>query len=560
MINADTLGDLLGRRIHVVGLAGSEGTAVTRFLWERGARDITVHDVEEGEPLRRAFSRSHVGLPKAQRASLWTELSSLPLTRRLGNAYLEGIEDAEVIFAGQAWYLYPRNVAALAPLIDAGLPLRGIMDLYFGLAPARILAVTGSNGKSTTSRLVESMLLQAKLRVWYAGNERRSVQVLDRMDQMSATDWLVLEVSNRHLRGLQLAPGQGADVAVVTNVLPNHLDEHADSFDAYAAVKRRLLDAQPASGFAVLNADDAVTAGFANHAPGHALLFARAAPRRTGSGTPGEVGASDEGHGMSTVDGEDDGAIGIAARETIDGHGDDTGRQAHCAAWLVDGVLHLRASPVGPVERLTLPALPRLPGDHNESNVLAAALASRLAGADLRAIDAGLRAYRGLRHRIQFVWGADDVAYYDDLNATTPQATIAALRALGDRIVLIVGGDDKGLALADLAAEIHKRVVRLVVLPGAGGARIAAAVEALIAKSGSNHDRVVAPAIDRFEDLPPAIRSVVDKARPGQIVLLSPACPYFFRRFYVDGGGERGFRALLREATASSAVAHDAED
>jgi UDP-N-acetylmuramoylalanine--D-glutamate ligase len=490
---------LLGRSVHIVGLAGSEGTAITRFLSRAGVSDITVHDVAEGEALRRAFSRSNVGLPRKQRDELWRELEALPLKRRLGEDYLTGIEQADVLFAGQAWYLYERNRKRLEPLLEAGVPLLGLMDLYFGLAPARILAVTGSNGKSTTSRLVEHVMRAAGLRVWYAGNERRSVQVLDRLDEMAPDDWLVLEVSNRHLRGLRLPAGAGAEIAVVTNVLPNHLDEHGGTMAGYAAVKRRLVADQPAGGIAVLNAEDATTLDFAIDAPGDCLLFSREEPPEAG-------------------------------------------------AWLDEGRLQLLTPAAPDVEDLGPVDAARLPGTHNQSNVLAAVLAARAAGASADAIREALPSFRGLRHRIQFVWGAEGVSYYDDLNATTPLATVAALRALGKDVVLIIGGDDKGLALDELGTEILARVARLVVLPGPGGARIAEAVLAL--RDGASLER---PVIDHFEELAPAIRSVVSEAQSGQTVLLSPACPYFFRRFYIEGAEERGFRALLREATAQVA-------
>lgn len=499
------LAELRDRKVHVVGLAGSEGTAVTRFLSGAGVSEITVHDVAEGEALRQAFSRSHVGLPRKKRDERWRELAALPLTRRLGEDYLTGIEAADLIFAGQAWYLYERNRKRLEPLIESGVPVLGLMDLYFGLAPARILAVTGSNGKSTTSRIVEHVMRAAGLRVWYAGNERRSVQVLDRLDEMSPEDWLVLEVSNRHLRGLRLPSGAGAEIAVVTNVLPNHLDEHGGTMAGYAAVKRRLVADQPAGGIAVLNADDDRTRAFVGDAPGECLLFSR--------------------------------------KEALE-----------AGAWLDEGRIRLHTSAAREVEDLGPVGAARLPGTHNESNVLAAVLAARAAGAAADAIREALPRFRGLRHRIQFVWGADGVSYYDDLNATTPLATVAALRALGEDTVLIIGGDDKGLALDELTTEILARVARLVVLPGPGGARIAEAVYA--AREAASRRR---PAIDRFEDLAPAIRSVVAESKEGQAVLLSPACPYFFRRFYIEGAEERGFRALLREATAEVAAQADAE-
>lgn len=481
---------LADREVHVVGLASTEGTAMVRFLWSEGVRRLTAHDFQPPERLEATFRRFHVGMPPAERERVWQELSELPITRRLGPHYLEGVGAAEVLFVGQAWNLYAPNLPALTRLQAAGVPFHGLTELYFDLAAAPILAVTGSNGKSTTSRLVESILRQTGRTIYYAGNERRSVQVLDRLRAMQPEDWLVLEVSNRQLVDLSPDPAIG----VVTNILPNHLDEHGGSFEAYAAVKRRLVAGQSRGGVAVINADDPPSRQLAGGLPGQVIWFSRRQPVERG-------------------------------------------------AWLEDGHIRLRraagsvAVDGGPV------AAARLAGAHNEENVLAAAAAAWWAGAGVPEIQAGLRSFRGLRHRMQLVWSAGGVDYYDDLNATTPQATVAALQALPGPVVLIAGGDDKGLELGELAERIAAHVRRLVLLPGPGSERLAAAVTA--ARAGAAGP---GPAVDRFHTFRDAVADVVATARPGETVLLSPAGPFFFSRHYLgDGAEETGFRALLRE-------------
>lgn len=488
------LGAMVDRDVHVIGVAGTEGASIARFLCSQGLRRVTVHDLAPPESIEAEFRRQHVGLAPEARTAAWTALRGIDARWCLGDHYLDGIDAAEVVFAPQAWYLYPRNVAALGAVRARGVPFVGLMDLYFGLAAARIVAVTGSNGKSTTSRVVERILQGTPHRTYYAGNERRSVQVLDALGAMTPDDRLVLEVSNRHLIDLAPTPWVG----VVTNVLPNHLDEHGGDFAAYAAVKRKLVAGVPPDGRAVLNADDPTTAAMADGLAAPVLWFSRRGPVPRGT-------------------------------------------------WAADGRIWARLTDDdAPAAVLDVDTVP-LPGAHNLSNVLAAVAAAMAAGADAAGAGAAVRTFRGLRHRTQLVWSDGGVRYYDDLNATTPQATLAALEALaGDdgerRVVLIVGGDDKGLAVDDLAAAIARRVRRLVVLPGPGGERIAAAVEQA-ARGG-------APATDveRIERLDDAVEAVVAGARAGDVVVLSPACPYFFRRHYVDGAGEVGFRQLLRAA------------
>jgi UDP-N-acetylmuramoylalanine--D-glutamate ligase len=492
-------------RLHVIGLASTEGSAICRLLASLGARDLVVHDMEAPETIAQAFMQTHVGLPRAAREALWRELESLPMQRRLGRRYLEGIESADAIFAPQAWYLYPANLPKLADLKTSGRDFYGMMGLYFDLSPAPILAFTGSNGKSTASRLAETIMRlgAGPGQTYYAGNERRSVQVLDRLERMRPEDWLILEVSNRHLKEISPRPAIG----VITNVLPNHLDEHGGSFEAYAATKARLLTQQEPGDRAVLNHDNPATRAMAAGLAGDVYFFSRQGPLDRG-------------------------------------------------AWIgEDGNIKLRLSPDDPIVDAGPISAARIPGAHNQENILAASLAAWLAGASPDAIGRGIGMFRGLRHRLQFVWAAGGVQYYDDLNSTSPQASLAALHALDGPLILILGGDDKGLDYRTLAEEICRRCKRLVVLPGKGGERLIEAVEQARRAQGRG------PEVDRFESLPEALRSVVGSAEPGDTVLLSPACPYFFRMHYMDESRrEMGFKALLRELTRASEVPDPQEE
>jgi UDP-N-acetylmuramoylalanine--D-glutamate ligase len=489
----DELRRLASRNVHVVGLASTEGAAMVRFLYAEGVRRLTAHDFQSESEVETAFLRMHVGLPRPEREALWREIASLPIERQFGERYLDGIETADAVFVSQAWYLYPPNLPRLADLRRQGVPFHSLAELYFDLSPAPIVAVTGSNGKSTTSRLIESILRRTGRPIYYAGNERRSVQVLDRLRQMEADAVLVLEISNRQLADVEPRP----HIGVVTTILPNHLDEHEGSFERYAAVKRKLVATQRPDDFAVLNADDPGCRAIADGLPAAVWWFSRLGPVPQG-------------------------------------------------AWLADGHIWLRAGAGAEPTDAGHVDLAHLPGVHNESNVLAAVTAAWLAGASTTAIAEGIASFRGLRHRLQLVWRANGVEYYDDLNATTPQATAAALRTLPAPVILIAGGDDKGLDLGELVELVVERVPRLVLLPGTGSDRIEAGVrDARTDGSG--------PRIDRFESLEWAVADVVAHVGPGSRVLLSPACPFFFSRHYLgDGRAETGFRALLRRLAIES--------
>ncbi|MFI0607276.1 MAG: Mur ligase family protein [Anaerolineae bacterium] len=496
----DWLESLRGQEVHVLGYTSAEGAAVTELLWQEGVRRLVLHDLAEPEAAPKAFAAAHVGLNAAERRRRWLTLSELPVERRHGDRYLEGLEAADAVFVGQAWYLYPRNVAALDAWQRAGRPLHGLMELYFRLSGAPIVAVTGSNGKSTTSRWVEHILGQGGEapgmgRIHYAGNERHSVQAAGLLRQMTARDRLLLEVSNRHLRGYAPRP----EIALITNVLPNHLDEHGGTVAAYQAVKRRLLELQDRRGLAVLSADDPMSLGLAHGAASQVFRFSLAGPVARG-------------------------------------------------AWIQDAAVWLRLR-AGEAPMPLLPAARiSLPGAHNRANALAATVAAALAGGSAEQIRRGLANFRGLRHRLQLVWQAGGIDCFDDLNSTTPQATLAALDALLAPVVLIAGGQDKGLDLTLLAARLAERARAVLLLPGEGSDRLAQA----LAKVGMR--------VERPAGLEEAVARGLRLAQPGDVLLLSPALPGFFHLHYVNAGREEGFRAILRRLTAGRGPAPAAPD
>ncbi len=479
----DELRALRHKNVHIVGLSGVEGSAVADFLIRQGFTNLTAHDFRPAEDFDRNFRLVHVGMKPDAREAALQRLKQAPLRICFQDRYLDGILEADAIFATQAWFIYACNLPKLRQAKERGIPFYSMTMLYFDLAPCPILAVTGTNGKSTTSKLLSEIVQASGRRTYYAGNERRSVQVLDRLEEMRPDDALVLEVSNRQLMGLERSP----HVAVVTNVTPNHLDEHEGSFEQYAATKERLVRYQRPGDIAVLNYDNLITRRMAELTPGRVVYFSRE----------------------------------IALEEGACLHGDQ---------------LVLRR---GGEETVICRAQELLvPGEHNVANVLAASLAAFEFGVPPEAISRAVRAFRGLRHRLQLVYAVDGVRYYDDLNSTTPQATVAALNVFDVPVVLIAGGEDKGLSFDEVATLAVQRCRLVILLPGRGTDRLE---EALLAARGD----AAGPPIQRAETLEEAVALARDTAQPGDIVLLSPACPYFFSKFYDDSDGA-GFRALVR--------------
>ena len=344
----------------------------------------------------------------------------------------------------------------LAAAQERGTPLISEVDLFLRLTRARVLGVTGTKGKTTTAALIGSILEAAALPHVVGGNI--GVPLVELAERLAPTDWAVVELSELQLPTIS----RGAGIAVYTNILEDHLDRHG-SVDAYRAVKARLAELSPPDGAVVLNHDDPVSVE----------LGARVAPRTAVSW------------------------YGLARPAR------GTGREA----WVDGGSLALDGTAVLAVREIPLP------GEHMLRDALAASLAASLAGASNDAIAAGIRAFRGVPHRLEPIATVDGVRYVNDSQATIPAAAIAGLRSFDAPLVLIAGGKDKGLDYQVLADEIVERC-RGVVLIG----ETADALEAAIGgRRPTERAASMAEAVERASRL----------ARSGDVVLLAPAAASF---------------------------------
>jgi len=375
--------DWRGLRVTVMGLGNfGGGEGAVRFLADHGA-SVTVTDLKSAATLGTVVER----------------VSALPgVELHLGRHDPADFRDTNLLVVNPA---VPRDNPFLRLAIDAGVPLTTEMNLFWMLNPSRIIGVTGSNGKSTTTTLIHTMLQAANLPVRIGGNIGRSL--LPEVENIAAAHWTVLELSSFQLADLdhlQCSP----EIAVVTNFAPNHQGHHA-SLDEYRTAKQTILRWQRPGNVAILNGDDPDVAA-----------WSVAAERRTF----GTSATSD-----ARVLGET-----IALRKLAD-----------------------------PCE-LSLAASPSLPGRHNRLNVAAAAVAALAAGGDGNAIRAGIAAFRSLPHRLEFIGEHRGRRFYNDSKSTTPEAAIAALDAVPptSRVVLLAGGADKHVDLSGLAAAIRARV------------------------------------------------------------------------------------------------------
>lgn len=403
MLN-DYLASLKGRRVTVIGI-GISNRPLLRLLAGAGAR-VEARDKKD----------------RAALGAICGELEALGVSLVLGPDYLRDIE-ADVVFRTPG--LRPDN-EALTAAARKGAVITSEMEVFFENCPCDLIAVTGSDGKTTTTTLISEMLRESGRTVWLGGNI--GTPLLDKCGQMRAQDIAVLELSSFQLMSMRRSPR----IAVITNLSPNHLDVHRDMAE-YVDAKCNIFRWQNADGLVVLNADNEVTRSLAAQAAGRVRFFSR-------RGDP---------QALLTVR---------------------------------DGALSDGGVPILPVSEI------RLPGVHNVENFLAACAAVReLVPHEVMAHVA--RTFAGVEHRMELCRELGGVKYYNDSIGSSPTRTIAGLRCFSQRLILIAGGYDKHLPFDELGRECLTHV-RLLILCGATADKIEAAVRAAPGYDGSNPEIV----------------------------------------------------------------------
>ena len=444
------LSGLKGQRVAVVGI-GVSNTPLIKLLVRAGVK-VTACDKRTREQFN------------GQAAAL----ESLGVELHLGPDYLEGLGEYSVIFRTPG--LRP-DVPQLREAVERGAVLTSEMEVFFQVCPCRIIAVTGSDGKTTTTSIIAGLLEKAGYNTYVGGNIGKPL--LSDAGGMSPEDMAVVELSSFQLMTMD----RSADIAVVTNLAPNHLDVHT-SMEEYVSAKQNIYRHQNAGGLVILNYDNAITRGFAADAVGEVTFFSRRERLEQGVFV-------------------EDGAIWVA-----DEHG----------------------------TRKVLPLLDiLLPGDHNVENYMAAIAAVNGLVPD-EVIRAFASTFQGVEHRIELVRTLRDVRYYNDSIASSPSRTIAGLRCFPEKVILIAGGYDKHIPFDTLGPEIVAHVKKLF-LTGATAAKIRAAVEA-----SPNYAPGV-PEIVEMDDFRETVLAAHRAAEPGDVVILSPAGAAFdkFKNFMERG-------------------------
>jgi len=393
------------QRVTVMGLGSfGGGVGVVEFLLNQGAI-VTVTDRKSEVELANSIQQIQATSPNVSQCRFV-----------FGEHREQDFQEADLVVVNPA---VPKHNPFLEIARQNNIALTTEMNLFCSLNQGQTIGVTGSNGKSTTTALIHSILDAAGTNCWLGGNIGRSL--LPVVDQIQSEDWVVLELSSFQLEDLdaiQLSP----NIAVVTNLTPNHLDRHG-TMDEYRRCKQTILRWQTDHDVAILNADDPDVSGW--NVKGQRLLF----------------GNSRVGEGVFR------GSDGLAE-------------------------LHLGEN----VERIDLQAALRIPGKHNFTNALAATAVAVGAGINSDHLCRGISTFKGLPHRIQFVADVDGRRFYNDSIATTPESTIAALHAMDAPIILLAGGYDKQVDLMPMVEAIRDKA-KAVALMGQTAPQLASMLE-----------------------------------------------------------------------------------
>ena len=451
-----------GKKVAFIGAGVSHKTLIKEFV-ELGAH-VTLCDQKK--------SVEEFGDYAATIRELGIDLS-------LGENYLDGFKGQDIIMRTPGFVGYFEK--PLQDAMAAGTMVTSEVELFFDFCPCEIVAVTGSDGKTTTTTLISKFYEAAGRKVHLGGNI--GAALLPMLPEVAPEDVAVVELSSFQLISMHASP----NIAVVTNVTPNHLDHHKD-MQEYIDAKRNILLYQKQPCRAVLGYENEISRSMQADCKGKQVWFTR-------------------------LHDTDNGAF--------------LRKEDNMLCMAEDGVVtpFLAQKDV------------KLRGLHNIENLLAAA-AAVWGEVPVEAIRQVGSTFTGVEHRIEPVRTLDGVLYYNDSIGTSPTRTIAGLRSFDQKVILIAGGYDKHIPFDTLGGDICAHVKTLI-LCGATADKIRAAV------TGAENYAPGQPEILQADDLAQAVRMAKDAAVPGDVVTLSPACAAFdqFKNFMVRGAR---FKELVR--------------
>lgn len=434
--------NLKGKPISFIGLGRTHQELLEQFS-EKGAV-VTLRDKR---------TRQQIG------EETCCHLEKLGIKLMLGKNYLDNLDNAGTVLRTPGVYY---SLPELNHARQNGTALTSELELFFDLCPCRIYGITGSDGKTTTTSIIAEFFRAEGRNVFLGGNIGKPL--LPRIEQIDYKDIAVVELSSFQLMSMRCSP----DVAIVTNVTPNHLDVHGN-MEEYIDCKKNIYRHQNGFSRTIINADNNITFSFLPEIRGEVRTFSRQTPTHHGA----YLG--------------EDGWIYVADKNGV------------------TKVLHK--------DKI------RIPGIHNVENYLAA-ISAVWGEIPLETINKVAEEFPGVEHRIEFVREIDGVKWYNDSIASSPTRTIAGLNSFPQKIILIAGGYDKKIPFQPLAPKVIEKV-KVLILMGDTAQQIQEAVQSC---PDYNPETLPIHRVDTMED---AVRTAQQYALSGDIVSLSPACAAF---------------------------------
>ena len=444
--------NIRGKKVAVLGI-GVSHIPLIKYLAGMGV-EVTAFDKSDEGKLKEVFD----------------EFNGLDIKYSLGADYLKNLKGFDVVFKTPGMRF---DLPEILEEKNRWAKITSEMEVFFELCPAQIFAVTGSDGKTTTTTLIYNMLKEQGYNCWLGGNI--GTPLLNRIDDIKDTDKVVLELSSFQLHTMTLSP----KVAVVTNLAPNHLDMHK-SMEEYVQAKKNIFLHQSPEDKVILNFDNNITREFSKEAKGNVVYFSRVNSIDRGATLKGDMLVYIDGNGV---------------REIVNIH---------------DIVI---------------------PGVHNIENYLAAT-AAVIDYVDVDVIRKVATTFKGVEHRIELVRELDGIKFYNDSIASSPSRTIAGLISFKQKVILIAGGYDKKIPY-DVMGEVIANKVKCLVLIGQTAPKIEKALLDEIDKTGNGKDITII----KCGSLKEAVEKAYNCANAGDIITLSPASASFdmFKNFEERG-------------------------
>lgn len=380
-------------------------------------------------------------------------LEDMGVTLTLGENYLKNLTGDYIFKTPGMRY----DIPELCEARDNGIIVTSEMEVFFELCPSHIIGITGSDGKTTTTTIIYKALTQAGYKTWLGGNIGKPL--LSDAENMKSDDWVVVELSSFQLHTMKQSP----EIAVITNISPNHLDVHK-SYEEYIDAKKNIARYQKSGNVVVVNADSEYSASMGTVSEAETRSFSR--------------------HSKADI--------------------------------FLDGNFIMRGNtPVLDINRI------KIPGMHNVENYMAA-IGALYGIADDEVIRSVAESFGGVEHRIEFVRELDGVKYYNSSIDSSPNRTINTLRVFNEKVIIIAGGKDKGIPYDEIGPALAEHA-KVLILIGATADKIETALRNEIERTGNGADIEIIHVSEYGE----AVNTARSRAKMGDTVILSPASTSF---------------------------------